>query len=213
MTSRVKVLLAGTATYIAAVAIGYTYSSVGSNQQPKGPCACRDPSKPLISEEERHKAYAKNASKYDKEIGNDELVMGLSLIRWWLMRNLTGKVLEVGCGTGLNLSYYSVEKVDKLVAVDSVPEMLQEARKKNTSQKIDLRLMDAHHLQFDDNFFDVAVDSFGLCSYHDPVQVLRELNRVVKADGQIILLEHGRGLYSWINNILDRNAYTHAHNW
>ncbi|RYY75235.1 methyltransferase domain-containing protein [archaeon] len=57
------------------------------------------------------------------------------------------------------------------------------------------------------------MDSFGLCSYDDPIQVLKELNRVVKRDGHIILLEHGRGLYGWINTILDRNAYTHAHHW
>lgn len=52
-----------------------------------------------------------------------------------------------------------------------------------------------------------------MCSYDDPVKVLRELNRVVKPDGHIVLLEHGRGAYAWINSILDRNAYAHAHKW
>ncbi|RYY68210.1 hypothetical protein EON63_25025 [archaeon] len=76
MTSRVKVLLAGTVTYLAAVTVGYTYSSTNSNKQPKGPHHHHDPSKPLITEEERHKAYARNASKYDK--GKDGVNVHLS---------------------------------------------------------------------------------------------------------------------------------------
>ncbi|RYY75236.1 class I SAM-dependent methyltransferase, partial [archaeon] len=46
--------------------------------------------------------------------------------------------LEIGCGTGLNLPYYSLEKVQGVVAIDSVPEMLNEARRKNTSKKVNV---------------------------------------------------------------------------
>lgn len=68
--------------------------------------------------------------------------MGLNLIRWWVMRGVggAGRVLEVGCGTGLNLPYYSLDRLQGVVAVDAVPEMLQEARRKHTNKKVDRHL-------------------------------------------------------------------------
>lgn len=51
--------------------------------------------------------------------------MGLNLLRWWHLRNVKGKVLEIGCGTGRNFSYYPTDA--QVIAIDSVPEMLQQA--------------------------------------------------------------------------------------
>lgn len=45
-----------------------------------------------------------------------------------------------------------------------------------------------------DDMFDFVVDTFGLCSFNDPVNVLREMARVAKPDGKILLLEHGKRL-------------------
>lgn len=58
--------------------------------------------------------------------------------------------------------------------------------------------------------FDTIVQTFGLCSIADPVGLLKNLGESVEPDGRILLLEHGKGEYEWINNILDRLAPAHA---
>lgn len=57
------------------------------------------------------------------------------------------------------------------------------------------------------------VDTFGLCSFEDPVKALKEMSRVCKEDGQILLLEHGRSHYDWLNRILDMNSHKHIERW
>lgn len=67
------------------------------------------------------------ADSYDSRINLDELVMGVKLLRWWLLRQARGDVLEVSAGTGRNLNYYSLPKNDKLTSLtlsDASREML-----------------------------------------------------------------------------------------
>lgn len=92
--------------------------------------------------------------------------------------------------------------------------MVQQANSKVIGdKKVKVQQMNAHNLQFPDNSFETVVDTFGLCSYEDPVAVLQEMRRVCKPEGKILLIEHGRGSYDWINNVLDGGACHHAHNW
>jgi methyltransferase OMS1 len=73
---------------------------------------------------------------------------------------------------------------------------------------------DAAKLPFPDNSYDTIVDTFGLCSFDDPVAVLKELQRVCKPDGKILLLEHGRTkAYTGLSSYLDKHAERHAKNW
>ena len=61
------------------------------------------------------------------------------------------------------------------------------------------------------NKYDTVVQTMGLCSVGDPVGLLRHLGEVVKEeDGRILLLEHGRGNWEWLNGVLDRFAEGHA---
>lgn len=148
------------------------------------------------------------------EIGRDEFFMGLNLIRWWYLRQARGDVLEVGCGTGRNFTHYDYDKINKVVAIDSVPDMVAQALKKvSNPRKTSLYVMNAHTIQFPSQTFDTVVDTFGLCSYEDPVAVIKEMARVCKPEGTLIFIEHGKGTYTWINNILDKGAQQHAHNW
>lgn len=102
------------------------------------------------------------------------------------------RVLEVGVGTGKNLPYYPADV--KISAIDFSPKMLAKARKKADQMDIPIELqeMDVQHLEFPDHFFDTIFATFVFCSVPDPVAGLRELRRVCKPDGGLILLEHMR---------------------
>jgi methyltransferase OMS1 len=111
-----------------------------------------------------------------------------------------GDVLEVGAGTGRNLGYYPGQStVGKIVLSDSSDKMLLRAKEKVARMsdaekgRYQLLVADAAKLNhFPDNSFDTVVDTFGLCSFDDPIAVLKELQRVCKPNGKILLLEHGR---------------------
>ena len=59
--------------------------------------------------------------------------------------------------------------------------------------------------------YDTVIQTMGLCSADDPVKLLRNLGECVKEEeGRILLLEHGRGKWDWVNKILDKSAEGHA---
>jgi phosphatidylethanolamine/phosphatidyl-N-methylethanolamine N-methyltransferase len=103
-----------------------------------------------------------------------------------------GRVLEVGVGTGKNLPYHppGVE----VVGIDISQRMLQRAQRRaeELGKTLELHQMDAQRLDFPDDSFDAAVATFVFCSVPDAVHGLRELARVVKPEGKILLLEHVR---------------------
>ena len=163
------------------------------------------------------------AKGYDSDIGMDEVVMGLPLLRRFLMRHARGRVLEVSCGTGRNLKYLIASTaVAEVTATDVSAAMVGVASTKVTEgglggrKPLHFRRMDATELAFRDGSFDTVVDTFGLCSCDRPVQALREMARVCRPaeeGGQILLLQHGRSPYNWLTAILDRHAPRHAARW
>lgn len=100
------------------------------------------------------------------------------------------RVLEVGVGTGSNFPHYSPEA--KVVAIDLSPRMLErgEIKAKRNLIPVALCLMDVERLGCRRELFDFAVASFVFCSVADPVAGLREVGRVLKTGGRVILLEH-----------------------
>jgi phosphatidylethanolamine/phosphatidyl-N-methylethanolamine N-methyltransferase len=102
------------------------------------------------------------------------------------------EVLEVGVGTGKNIEFWPVNA--EITAIDLTPEMLAIARQRAMSLDwdADLRLGDVQLLEFPSASFDSVVATFVFCSAPDPVQGLREIGRVIRPGGQILLLEHVR---------------------
>ncbi len=106
----------------------------------------------------------------------------------------TGKVLEVGVGTGLNLSLY--RDVTTLDAVDPDPFMLARARERiaDVPFPVELHQTGAEHLPFADGHFDTAVVTFTLCTIPDPTAALAEVWRVLRAGGRLLFVEHTRSI-------------------
>lgn len=113
-----------------------------------------------------------------------------------------GRVLEIGIGSGLNLPFYGSE-VESLAGVDPSEELLALARGRlqDAPFAVDLQTRSAETLPFDDKRFDSAVTTWTLCSVPDARRALAELRRVLKPDGELIFVEHGRaeapGVVAW----------------
>ncbi len=126
-----------------------------------------------------------------------------------------GSVLEVSAGTGRNLDYYP-KTIDSLALTDLNASMLkiaQERRRIAGHAVPTFHVLDATQLSLPNHSFDTIVQTFGLCSSRDPVAALKEMKRVVKPGGSILLLEHGRSYYDWLNSALDKTAPQHAQRW
>lgn len=125
---------------------------------------------------------------------------GLLFSRWRerLWAKVSGEhILEVGVGTGKNFHYYPANA--RLTAVDFSPKMLALAKAKQQSKQVSvhLDLMDIERLYYADNSFDTVVATFVFCSVPAPRKGLRELYRVCKPGGQVILLEHVLSANPW----------------
>jgi ubiquinone/menaquinone biosynthesis C-methylase UbiE len=101
----------------------------------------------------------------------------------------SSRVLEIGVGTGNNFPYYPLDA--EITAVDFSEGMLKRARDKASRHKVKVNLqqMDAQNLEFADNTFDSVAATMVFCSIPDPVRGIREVERVCKRGGKVVLLE------------------------
>ena len=123
----------------------------------------------------------------------EAMMEGLFFKSW--RKNLWSRVeghhiLEVGVGTGKKFEYYPPGA--RVTAIDFSPAMLKQASQKKAQKavKVDLDLMDIQSLAFADSSFDTVIASFVFCSVPQPLKGLKELHRVCKPGGQVLLLEH-----------------------
>lgn len=119
------------------------------------------------------------------------------------IKELHGKILEVGIGTGKNIEYYP-ENLD-VIGIDFSSKMLEKAKikAKKFNREIELIHMDVQNIDFPDNTFDSVYTSCVFCSVPDPIKGLKEIRRVCKQDGKIIMIEHVRSDKKVIGALMD----------
>ena len=158
-----------------------------------------------LTSKEISEKYNHFARWYDLGEGVLDL-LGVSRLRRRLLRRASGQVLEVAVGTGKNLRYYPPGC--RIIAVDISGEMLNVARKRaaQLSMSVSFLLTDAEALPFPDKSFDTVVSSLTTCTFPNPVAALKEMARVCRPGGRILLLEHGRSDHDWLGRLQDRTA-------
>ena len=136
-----------------------------------------------------------------------EVLLGVRRKRKALFSHATGRVLDVGCGYGINFPH--LINASHITGVDFSPVMLEKAREiaAESSIPVVLREADAEALDFPDNSFDTVISSLSTCSFFNPIAALQEIRRVCKPDGQILLIEHGRSSWNWLGRYQDRHVH------
>jgi ubiquinone/menaquinone biosynthesis C-methylase UbiE len=154
-------------------------------------------------------AYDEIANQYEKKIWFDQHILGVARLRKNLLSKATGKILDVACGTGLNIPLFPVGS--DVTAVDLSPNMLEVARTNTTEHGLNVNLvvMDAENLEFADGSFDTVVSTLSTCTFPNPIKALQEIKRVCRPNGLILLLEHGHSNLPWLASFQDRNEYQH----
>ncbi len=122
-----------------------------------------------------------------------------------LFADMRGRVIFVAAGTGTD--FVAFPPGMDITAIDISDEMLRRAAKQARTYAGTLRLLkaDAQDLPFPDGSFDTAVTSCTMCSVPDPVRALRELHRVLRPEGRLLMFEHVRSrqfLLAWTLDLM-----------
>jgi phosphatidylethanolamine/phosphatidyl-N-methylethanolamine N-methyltransferase len=164
-----------------------------------------------LEEGQVRRAYDFYSPVYDflfKKIFEPGRIAGMRMVG----PGLKGRVLEVGIGTGLNLPLYPRDI--SLVGIDLSEGMLRKAQDKVQELRmssVTLKVMDASALDFGDGEFDATLATYVISAVPDPVAVLREMRRVTKPGGTIVILNHFRSQNPVMRHIEDALAPVCAH--
>jgi ubiquinone/menaquinone biosynthesis C-methylase UbiE len=116
----------------------------------------------------------------------------LAAYRKRVVPEATGRVLEVGIGSGLNLPLYSPD-VHQVIGLDPSPKLLKMAgRKERRGLLVDFIEGSAEEVPLEKASFDTVVTTWTLCTIPDADRALREMRRVLKPGGRLLFVEHGR---------------------
>ena len=167
------------------------------------------PSRETLKVNELQSAYDEMAAHYEKKVWFDQVILGVARQRKQLMSRAHGKILDVACGTGLNFPMFPA--TSEITAIDLSPRMLEIAAQKANTLNLNVKgkVMDAQKLEFPNESFDTVTSSLSTCTFPDPSQALREMRRVCRTGGLILLLEHGHSSIPWLANYQDRNVLKH----
>ena len=147
-----------------------------------------DAQKPGITSHRLFAAYYERASRSRTERNFMEP------LRKEIAGQASGVVLEVGAGNGLNFAFYDPGQVERVEAIEPDTAMLRYARERIATAEVPITLTQApvEVLPFADETFDSAMATLVFCSVSDPAGGLREIWRILKPGGKLLLLEHVR---------------------
>lgn len=111
-------------------------------------------------------------------------------IRSELLKGASGKVLELGSGTGINFPLY--DNVDTVIAIEPSQPMIARSLTKQRSAVVPIEIVhaSAENLPFEDCTFDTIVATLVFCTIPNVELAINEVKRVCKPDGKILLFEH-----------------------
>ena len=128
----------------------------------------------------------------------------LSGYRQQLLKNVSGEVLEIGFGTGLNLPHYPAG-VSKITTIDPNPGMKRLAKSRLAASEIavDYLILNGESLPMADASFDSIVCTWTLCSIPQADKAIAEIYRLLKPGGRFFFIEHGlsqtKNIQTWQN--------------
>lgn len=130
----------------------------------------------------------------------------LAQYRQQLLAEVSGDILEIGFGTGLNLPHYP-EQVSKITTIDPNEGMQKVARERIAASNItvDHRVLNGENLPMADASFDSVVCTWTLCSIPEPDKAIAEVHRLLKPGGRFFFIEHGlsknNAIQTWQNRL------------
>ncbi len=133
--------------------------------------------------------WDRHSKTYDREMRFfDRVLFGDT--RSWVCQQVTGEVLEVAIGTGLNLEHYPPGV--RLTGIELSQDMLAIARRRadDLGRPVELRVVDAEALDLPSATFDTVVCTFSLCAIPDHRKALAEMTRVLRPGGVLLLADH-----------------------
>lgn len=158
-----------------------------------------------IDEQSVIKAYARWAPVYDFSFGPVADAGRKRAID--IINQRAGSLLEVGVGTGVALPRYAPHLT--VTGIDLSPDMLRIARQRVRERKLTniagIYEMDASELRFEDASFDTVVAMYVMTVVPDPVQVLKELERVCAPGGEVVIVNHfaqDHGVRGWVESFM-----------
>ncbi len=116
----------------------------------------------------------------------------MEVLRKSAVSKARGEVLEIGFGSGLNISYY--KEVNKLYALEPSQEIFDIGKKNIANAKFIVEYLknSAENIPLANNSIDSVVSTWSLCSIPNPENALKEIHRVLKPEGKFYFLEHGK---------------------
>jgi len=144
------------------------------------------------------------AFTYDRMLAKTEAA-GLAAHRAALLGDATGRVLEIGGGTGANLVHYGPD-VESLTVTEPEPAMLKRLLRhaRESAPTATVLRAPAEDLPFDDAAFDTVVSTLTLCSVDDQPRAVGELWRVLRPGGRLLFVEHLRAEDERVARMQDR---------
>lgn len=149
---------------------------------------------------------SQDKKSYDRITDICDIMNGLIPEEWRLkaLHFAHGRVLEAGVGSGVNLPLYTAA-CSEVVGIDPSLAMLHKAARRVNKARVPIFLyeMDVQALEFPAASFDTVVATCVFCAMADPLKGLKEISRVCRPDGTIILVEYTRSSQGWLGKIMD----------